>query len=201
MRGRVCNLLSLLVLSSAVPLGPESHGTQDHILLSKFSRLPQPGEPVPRIYIPQEQGGPDIPPGTGFPFRRPLLSAGLRWRYSIPPPHGIHSSAVVTSFYRRYGLYISARLFSGERALNWKNSKDNLVAIPQWFSKNTLRWYGLDGTGTRKLKANPHHFLHCALLSAPPASSLTLAWYRTSKFAAISHERHAQIVNLKSPTP
>jgi hypothetical protein len=35
-------------------------------------RLPQPGGPGPRIYIPQEQGGPDISLGTGFPFRRLL---------------------------------------------------------------------------------------------------------------------------------
>jgi hypothetical protein len=33
---------------------------------------------------PREQGGPYIPPGTGFPFRRLLRLAGLRWRYSIP---------------------------------------------------------------------------------------------------------------------
>jgi hypothetical protein len=32
--------------------------------------LPQPGGPGPLSYIPQEQGGPVIPPGTGFPFRR-----------------------------------------------------------------------------------------------------------------------------------
>jgi hypothetical protein len=32
-RGRVCNLLLLLVLASAVPLMSESRGTQDHILL------------------------------------------------------------------------------------------------------------------------------------------------------------------------
>jgi hypothetical protein len=64
-RGRVCNLLLLLVLA-AVPLGSESRGTQDHILLSELLRLPQPGGPGPRIYIPQEQGGPDIPPGTGL---------------------------------------------------------------------------------------------------------------------------------------
>jgi hypothetical protein len=55
-RGRVCNLLLLLVLASAVPLGSEC-GTQDHILLSQFLRLPQPGGPGHRIYIPQEQGG------------------------------------------------------------------------------------------------------------------------------------------------
>jgi hypothetical protein len=84
---RVCNLL-LLLLASAVPLGLKSRGTQGHILLSQFLRLFQPGRPGPRIYIPQEQGGPDIPPGTGFPFCRFLLLAGLRWRYSNPPPHG-----------------------------------------------------------------------------------------------------------------
>jgi hypothetical protein len=59
-RGRVCNLLLLLV----------------HILLSKFLSLPQPRQPFPRIYIPQERSGPDIPPGTGFPFRRSYDSQG-----------------------------------------------------------------------------------------------------------------------------
>jgi hypothetical protein len=39
-RGWVCNLLLLLGNVSAVPLGSESHGTQDHILLSKFFRHP-----------------------------------------------------------------------------------------------------------------------------------------------------------------
>jgi hypothetical protein len=53
------------------------------------SRLPQPGGPGPRIYTPQEQGDLVMPPGTGFPFRRLLRLAGLRWRYSTPPPHGI----------------------------------------------------------------------------------------------------------------
>jgi hypothetical protein len=67
-KGRVCNLLFLLVLSSAIPLGSESRGTQDYILLSQFLRLPQPGGPSPRIYIPQEQGGQDIPPGHWVPF-------------------------------------------------------------------------------------------------------------------------------------
>jgi hypothetical protein len=28
-----------------------------------------------------------IPPGTGFPIRRLLRLAELRWRYSYPPPH------------------------------------------------------------------------------------------------------------------
>jgi hypothetical protein len=54
------------------------------------SRLPQPGRPSPLIYISQEQGGPVIPPGTGFPFHRFLRLAGLRWRYSNPPPRGVN---------------------------------------------------------------------------------------------------------------
>jgi hypothetical protein len=52
-------------------------------------RLSQQGGPGLRIYILQEQSGPVIPPGTGFLFRRLLRLAGLRYRYSKPPPHGV----------------------------------------------------------------------------------------------------------------
>jgi hypothetical protein len=38
------------------------------------SRHLQPGGPGPRVYIPQEQGGPVIPPCTGFPFCHLQLS-------------------------------------------------------------------------------------------------------------------------------
>jgi hypothetical protein len=89
-RGRVCDLLyncfwalpeqSLLVRSPA-------ELTAICILLSHL-RLPQPKGPGPRIYIPHEQGGPVIPPGTGFPFCRILWLAGLLLKYSNPPPHG-----------------------------------------------------------------------------------------------------------------
>jgi hypothetical protein len=77
-RGRVCNLLVqlLLGLDRAVTLGSKSRRTHGHILLSHL-RLPQPGGPGSRTYIPQEQGGPVIPPlGTGFPFCRLLRLAG-----------------------------------------------------------------------------------------------------------------------------
>jgi hypothetical protein len=67
------------------------------------SRLPQPGGPDPRSYIPQEQGGPIIPPGTGFHFRRLLRLVGLRWRYSTPPPHGI--SALEVLWEHKYPLH------------------------------------------------------------------------------------------------
>jgi hypothetical protein len=62
------------------------------------SRLPQPGGPGPRIYIPQEEGGPVIPPGIGFPFRRLLRLAGLRWRYSYPPPRGVTTVLSISTF-------------------------------------------------------------------------------------------------------
>jgi hypothetical protein len=66
-RGRVCNLIVqlLLGLARAVTLGSKSRRTHDHILLSHL-RLSQPGGPGPRIYIPQEQGGPVISQGTGL---------------------------------------------------------------------------------------------------------------------------------------
>jgi hypothetical protein len=44
--------------------------------------IPQHGGPGLRIYTPQVQDGPVIPPGTRFPFRCPLRLTGLRWRYS-----------------------------------------------------------------------------------------------------------------------
>jgi hypothetical protein len=46
--------------------------------IATYSRLIQPGGPGPCIYIHQEQGGPVISPGTGFPFLHLLRFAGLR---------------------------------------------------------------------------------------------------------------------------
>jgi hypothetical protein len=50
-RRRVCNLLLLLVLASAVALGFESRGIKDHILLPQFLRLPQLGGPGPKVKV------------------------------------------------------------------------------------------------------------------------------------------------------
>jgi hypothetical protein len=63
-RGRVCRLQLLLALASAVILRSESRGTYDHILQSQI---------------------------RDYPFRRLLRHAGLRWRYSTPPPRGLLS--------------------------------------------------------------------------------------------------------------
>jgi hypothetical protein len=68
-RGWVRNLLVqlLLGLPRAVTLESKSRRIHDDILLSNL-RLSQPGGLCPRIYILQEQDGPAIPSGTGFPF-------------------------------------------------------------------------------------------------------------------------------------
>jgi hypothetical protein len=59
-RGRVCRFQLFLALASTDIFGSDSHGTRDHNLLSQI---------------------------RDFPFRRLLRLAGLRWRYSTPPPH------------------------------------------------------------------------------------------------------------------
>jgi hypothetical protein len=62
-------LQMLLALASAVIFGSESRGTSDHILLSQI---------------------------RDFPFRRLLRLAGLRWRYSTPPPQRNNESYITT---------------------------------------------------------------------------------------------------------
>jgi hypothetical protein len=69
-------------ICSVITQWSESLKTRKHISLSHL-RLPQPGGPGSRIYIPQEQGGPVIPPGTGFIYPRLLRLAGLRWRFPL----------------------------------------------------------------------------------------------------------------------
>jgi hypothetical protein len=61
-RGRVCRLQFLMTLASAVIFECESLRSRDYILLSQ---IPDP------------------------PFRLLLRLAGLWWKYSTPPPHGI----------------------------------------------------------------------------------------------------------------
>jgi hypothetical protein len=55
-----------LTFTVAVGHRQRSHSWVRVPLTVSDSRHPQPGGPGPRIYIPQEQGGPVIPPGTGF---------------------------------------------------------------------------------------------------------------------------------------
>jgi hypothetical protein len=90
-RGRVCRLQLLLVLASAVILGSESRWIRDHILLSQIRDSPTWRAKSPYLY-PLGIGWPSYTPGTGFHFRRLLRLTGLRWWYSNPPPHGVHST-------------------------------------------------------------------------------------------------------------
>jgi hypothetical protein len=73
-------------ICSAITQWSESRRTRNNTLLSHL-RLPQPGGSGSRVYISQEQGGPVILPGFGFPWRRLLRPAGLLWRYSNPSPN------------------------------------------------------------------------------------------------------------------
>jgi hypothetical protein len=68
----------LLVLASAVIFESEPRRTRDHILVS---------------------------PVRNFPFRRLLRLAGLRWRYSTPPPRGSIRRVSYIAF--RYPLLIT----------------------------------------------------------------------------------------------
>jgi hypothetical protein len=99
-RGRVCNLLynRFWALPEQWLGGSKSNRTRGHILLSHL-RLPQPGGSGPRIYIPQEQGGPVIPLGTGFPFCHLLWLTGLWWMYSNLPPHGVLTCFIYICIY------------------------------------------------------------------------------------------------------
>jgi hypothetical protein len=78
--GRVCHLLLLLVLASAVIFRFESRGTRGHILL-------------PQIW--------------DFPFRRLLWLSESRWRYSTPPPKSKSKSKSKLCYDRRSaGQYV-----------------------------------------------------------------------------------------------
>jgi hypothetical protein len=96
MRERVCRLQLLLALASSHSWVWVPRDSWPYFTVSD-SRIPKPGGPGPRIYIPREQGGPVIPPGTGFPFRHLLRVAGLWWGYSNPPPRHEHYPLLITS--------------------------------------------------------------------------------------------------------
>jgi hypothetical protein len=85
--GYVCRLQWLLILASAVILGSESRWTHYHISLSGIRDSPNLEGEVPVFISPGNRVAQLYPsPGTGFRFRRLLRLAGLRLRYSTPPP-------------------------------------------------------------------------------------------------------------------
>jgi hypothetical protein len=76
-----CRLQLLLVLASAVILRSEYRETRYHILLSQIRDSPSWWARSPYLYL-QEEGGPVIPPGSGFSF--PLLLRLARTIQKIP---------------------------------------------------------------------------------------------------------------------
>jgi hypothetical protein len=88
-RGRVCNLLynCFWALPERSLLGQSRAELTPifYCLIWDFHNL----EGQVSIFIsPKNRVAPVIAPGTGFPFCCLLRLAGLRWRYSVPPPHG-----------------------------------------------------------------------------------------------------------------
>jgi hypothetical protein len=90
-------------ICSVITQWSESLRTRKHILLSHL-RLPQPGGPCSRIYIPQEQGGPVISPGTRFSImydivwliNSALLTADIILLSMWEPPTGCRIANEVT---------------------------------------------------------------------------------------------------------
>jgi hypothetical protein len=80
----------LLVSPAQTFSGPSPAGLMTIFYCLSFETPPTWRARSPYLY-PQKQGGPDIPPGTGFPFRSLLRLAGVWRKYSNLPPHGFFS--------------------------------------------------------------------------------------------------------------
>jgi hypothetical protein len=103
-------------IASASILTFDSYGTHEHILLSLFLRLRQPGGPDSCIYFPQEQGSSVIPPGTGSVIAivqlqvqvmlRPTVRRPVRLGAGPPtgPMNGFEFRLTVTFFLLGVGL-------------------------------------------------------------------------------------------------
>jgi hypothetical protein len=87
-RRRVCNLLYncfwALAQQSLLRRSPAELTAIFYCLIWDSPNL----EGQVPVFISPRNRVSSFPPGTGFPFCRLLRLAGLRWRYSNPPPHG-----------------------------------------------------------------------------------------------------------------
>jgi hypothetical protein len=99
--GWVCNLLLLLGLASAVPLGSETRRTWPYFIVP-ISETPPTWRARPPYLYPPVTGCPSYTPGHWVPFFCLLWLTGLRWKYSNPPPHGIIDSTMFWFF--KYSL-------------------------------------------------------------------------------------------------
>jgi hypothetical protein len=118
------------------------------------SRHPQPGGLGLRIYIPQEQGGPVVLAGTGFPFHRLPRLAWLQWRYWNPPPHGDISSShwlplngslpslnsVSTDRTENVSSIIACSLVGGETTCPQRSSLATVIVLSPVCTAVTWQW-------------------------------------------------------------
>jgi hypothetical protein len=125
-RGRVCRLQLLLLLARAVILGSESCGTHDHTLLSQIRDSPNMEGQVPVFISPMNRVTQLYTSGIGFPFRRLLRFAALRWRYSNPPPRGKLPTATESELFydwrltaNQFVLTASPLRLTTREFLNW----------------------------------------------------------------------------------
>jgi hypothetical protein len=97
-------------ICSVITQWSESRKTRNRTLLSHL-RHPQSGGPGPRIYIPQEQGGPVIPPGTLL-----LRIQDRRVRVTLRPTV---SQSVSTSWCRAHFMDVWPDIASSSRGWVW----------------------------------------------------------------------------------
>jgi hypothetical protein len=87
-KGWVCHLQLLLALASAVILRVESHGTHDHILLSRIPDSPNLEGQIPVFISPRNRVA-WLYPRALSSFTSPPTTCRATVRYSTPSPHGI----------------------------------------------------------------------------------------------------------------
>jgi hypothetical protein len=119
-RGWVCRLQMLRVSPAHSFLGPSPARLMTTFYCLRFETPPT----WRATLFPQEQDGPVIPPGTGFPFRRLLRLAGLRWSYSTAPPHGI--LRVYACFHAIFVSYTHKKQDS-DKTLKYHSTHDGTV--------------------------------------------------------------------------
>jgi hypothetical protein len=79
----------------------------------------QPGGPVSYVYVLQWQGGPVIPPDTGFPFRCLLRLSGLQWMYSNPPPLRIYIYIYIYQGLNKTTCPLKWKINTDQRKILW----------------------------------------------------------------------------------
>jgi hypothetical protein len=148
------------------------------------SGLPQPGGPGPRIYIPQNHGGPVIPSDTGSAFRHHLRLLWLRWRYSNTSPRGMKGLSKSELLYRQAPWDSRAEIFF------FPIEPSPCGHSPYATSSLTRRWvFGVLSSVRIAHIARYWKFLFCNIL------------YRVGGTCGVYRLHHSIVHTLLLPTP